>query len=630
MVSLTRDIIGSLAPRLRAAVPALALAAAFGSGACGDGLEQVELGDIRCTTSPCAVDFGQLNLNRPGQTAKIEITNVGQGDLALSSITLEGAGTGFRFSDVTIQDIGNRTNYEWRNDATAQAFETGGTELVLGPDQRLEIELEFRPQGGEHGCPGPSQGSILGCGTVVIVSDDVDLDEATLEVDIIASVGDSRMEVDPLVVAFSPPQLIDAGSNQYATQEREFTIANLGTGNMVLQNIEANNVELSVEDASGQSYPITMVGGAERDFVITWEPTSDEPLQAQITVTSNAVEGAVQTIIVNSTGGDSAVIGIEPCDFVFDDAIVGEASEILFDVENSGTAGMTWSVSVSSVRPTSARADFTIQTANGEPSAGQQDTLAPENTRAMKLVYTPSSAESVTGELSFRGNFGNAVSCPISAGEPVPVAEVLPGQLYWGGIAQGATESRSFVVTNSGRADLVVSSIDESGDLADEFTVDPVAAAGFTLAPNASRRVEVEFARRAEDVPAQDTATLVVNHNGTGGSSQVFLVATHGDEFLPPTCALSASPEEPYSVGTTVTFDATGSELNAGEWATNQFQWGLVAPAGSTSSLSSGAGDAVSVTFDTPGTYELNLIATAVVSGERLSCELNRNVTVGE
>ena len=599
--------------------------------ACGDNLETVQLGDFRCVeqNSPCEVNFGRLDMSRPGQTAKVEVTNVGEGDLEISSIRMEGTSPLMRFSDTTVFFIGEETNFDWRLSDDGQSFETDGAPLMLTPNERLEIELQFDPDGNDPLCPNGAVGADAQCGEVVIVSNDIDADQATVRAPVRITIGDSRMEVSPTVISFSPPQLLDPGTGTYASQERTFTVTNLGTGRMSLRGISSEDPTLTIEDESGGTFPITLVGGAERVMRVTWIPISDDPLDATISVDSDASAGGSRILIANSEGDADAAIEVDPCDFFFGETAIGDTAESLFDVTNVGAAPLTWSVSITGVRPTAARSDFDIQSATGQPAMGEQETLDGGLTSTLKLVYTPTELQSVTGGISFRGNFGTSFECSFAAGEAVSVAEVAPTTLYWGGVEDGEADTRSFVVTNVGRADLEVSSIDVGGDSHEEWTVDPLAAGGFTLAPSTQRRVEVTYTRDVDDLPAQDDATISINHNGSGaGVSQVFLTATHGDEFLPPTCNLTVDPPEPYDVGESAILDASGSELNSGEWATNQFQWTLVRPNGSETALSSAFGPSVQIPFDVAGTYSVAVVATSVVEEQSLSCEIVRNLVV--
>ena len=600
--------------------------------ACGDSFESVDLGDFRCVeqNSPCEVNFGRLDMNRPGQTAKVEVTNVGEGDLEIRAIRMEETSPLMRFSDTTAFFIGEETNFDWRVSADGQSFETDGAPITLTPNERLEIELQFDPDGNDPLCPNGAVGANQQCGQVVIVSNDINPDEATVVAPVLITVGDSRMEVSPTVIAFSPAQLLDPASGTYATQERTFAVTNLGTGNMSLRTIQSvDSTELTIEDESGGSMPITLFGGAERVMRVTWIPTSDEPLDATITVDSDAAAGGTRVLIANSEGNSDAAIEVDPCDFFFGETTVGDSAEALFDVTNVGSAPMTWSVSITGVRPTGARSDFDIQSGTNQPAMGSQESLDGGLTSTLKLVYTPTEAESVTGGVSFRGNFGTSFECPFAAGEAVSVAEVAPATLYWCEIGDGESEVRTFVVTNGGRAELEVRSIDVGGDSHEEWTVDPLAAGGFTLAPATSRRVEVTYTRDTDDLPAQDDATISINHNGAGaGVSQVFLTSTHGDEFLCPTCDLTVDPGAPYDLGEIPILDASGSALGAGVWATNQYQWTLARPTGSEAELSDLFGSSVQIEFDVSGTYSIAVIATAVVEGESLSCEIVRELVV--
>ena len=54
---------------------------------CGD-IENVDLGDFRCASTPCEANFGVVNLNRPGRPAKVEVTNIGNGLLELLELRI--------------------------------------------------------------------------------------------------------------------------------------------------------------------------------------------------------------------------------------------------------------------------------------------------------------------------------------------------------------------------------------------------------------------------------------------------------------------------------------------------------------------------------------------------------------
>ena len=611
-------------------------AAVLTAASCGDGLSEVLTGDFRCLDEPCEINFGRINLNRQNETAKVRVQNIGEGDLEILDVRIEGSSPFIRFSDTTVTYIASQTDFEWTLDTvTMTGFQRNDVTLTLTPSNQLEVELIFSGSDGGHGCPNPGESdganTSIQCGHVVVASNDRHDDEATLRVPILLDLGDSRMVVDPTVISFAPPQLLDAGSDRYAEQQRQFTITNSGTGNMDVLSVIPGSEELRAEQESTFGFPLTVIPGAQSVFNLIWQPTTDGELDTQVRIESNAFESPNATIFVDSEGGDTASIEVDPCDFFFPETPAGDTTEMLFDVTNTGGAAMTWSMNLQEINPHAARGDFALQNTSGQPASGTQDTLPAGNSRTMQLVYTPTEDRSVTGKVRFAGNFGTSMTCTFAAGPAVAEADVAPSQLYWGGMSSGDCQTRSFVVANVGRAPLEVSSIDEGGDTHGEFSIPEGDSAGFTVDAGSTRRVEVTYCRQADDLPAVDTATLTINHDGGGtGVVQVFLTATHGDNYLPPTCHIAVDPPEPYTVGTTVDLDATGSETNAGDWAVSRFQWNLDRPGGSGAALATEFGDATSVTFDVPGTYVVGLTATALVETTSVSCELLRNMVVVE
>ncbi|MCB9531619.1 MAG: choice-of-anchor D domain-containing protein, partial [Myxococcales bacterium] len=517
---------------------------ASAAASCGNGLEVVKSGELRCVDSPCELDFGEVNLTRPGATAKVRITNAGDGPLELRSLAISETSDLLHFSDATVLDVYGRS--QWQVTTDGHDFSNTSSEFTIAPGDRLELEIVFDAAPSGHGCPNPGEAGPVRCGYLTVVSSDVISDTGTLEIPILLSVGGSRLEVDPTVLSFSPPQLQDAGT--YATQVRQFTVQNVGTGTMQVSSIEAEpSAELVVSDQSGSlSLPAAVIAGGSREFTVTWTPTSDEPLEGSIRVSSTAASSPTRVISVNSDGGDQPVLRVDPCSYTLGEVEVGSTGESLFTVANDGNAAMTWSLTIVNVRPSSARTALSVQTTANEPVSGQQDVLAIGESMDLKLVYAPTEAGSVSGEISFRGNFGASRSCPFVAGDATAIASIAPTEIYWGDSEPGSTSTRTFVVSNQGLASLEVSSIEKSNDGQGEFTLRPLDSGGFTLGPGESRRIPVTYTRAAGDVPAQDRVVLAVNHNAAGGVTLVNLIATHGAEYVEPTCDLGVDPPAPY------------------------------------------------------------------------------------
>lgn len=594
---------------------------------CSDGIQTVEEGRLQCV-EPCEMRFPVGDIGRQ-YTAKFSIENTGLGPIEIFTISYENSAPSVLWANSTILNAFDRASWEPQQTASGSLLGGDGYEsLILERGERFEIELTFGPASdGIIGCPG---GDTSNCGVIVIESNDRDEEGRRIEVPIQLSVSEGSIEVSPTVINFPDPVV---GNTFIET----FNVSNSGQGDLLVTNLTKNSEDLLVASSSGLSLPISVSPGTMHEFQITWTPSTDEALDDTILIDSNDVRGTRPAIRVRSGEANAPILDVDPCDITISEAAVGEETRTAFDVTNSGSQQMTLSMTLVQIEPPDARAELDLRRAdNDEPAQGQQDPIAPGNSRTYELVFNPTADRSVQGQISLSGNFdGTTRRCSFRAGPASPEIEVAPEQIYIGGVAMGDSVERSFVVANQGRADLDVSSIAlaESGDTVAEYTIDGDAASGFTLAPGESRRVTVVYNRADPDVDARDEAQLRIEHNDPVVTSplNVFVQANHGGTLLPPTCELTVTPPEPYSVGDTVTLDASGSSPADGTTFTpNPFEWSVVSPAGSTASLSADFGANVDLTFDVAGTYEVSMTATADLEGTSVDCEITRNLLVTE
>jgi hypothetical protein len=615
--------------RLRTALlPLIPVVAGFALTACSDGLEEAVEGDFRCEGT-CTMEWFTVDPRRPEYSdTKVIVTNAGAGTLLIRNVYLEETSPLIRFSDSTVTNVITRSGYEWSLAAGNQAFEPGGVDIELAKNELLEFELLLEPSAGEGlQCPSGDPGA---CGFLVIESNDRDFETRTLRVPIEIGIGAGTIVVEPTIIDFPEPV-------PGQTFEETFTIENTGSGTLTVNSFTVSVPEvLQAADESGRIPPIQIPANGEITINVTWTPTDTTALSGTIIVDSDDQSGARPSVIVRSGTGVSPVLEVDPCNMSFEDVSVGTPAEQLFDVRNAGGGTLTWSMSMQDFSPIDARDEYALQTSDGLATSGNQQPIDAGNSRAFKLVYTPTTEGTTRGRIAFRGNFGTTQYCDFSAGPPSPQIEVLPLQLAWGGLEPGDSEDRSFVIANYGNGTLDISSLDlsETGDgNADEYTIDASDAAGFEVGPGEERRVLVTFTRADGDVAAQDRGTITINHNDSAvGPVSVRLEANHGGEFLPPTCEITVDAAEPYSVGQTVSFTAVGSVVNAGAWIPNPFTWTLVSPAASTARLSAATTvspeAATTLTFDEPGQYSVSLTATALVDSAEISCEVTRNLTV--
>ena len=155
--------------------------------------------------------------------------------------------------------------------------------------------------------------------------------------------------------------------------------------------------------------------------------------------------------------------------------------------------------------------------------------------------------------------------------------------------------------------------------------------APYTVAPGGSRELIITYDRASDDVDTIDQATLAINSNAAGQETyNVQIFARHETTLLPPTCVIDVDPGEPYTVGQSITLDATMSEASEGELATNPYVWSLVGPDGSSASLSPDFGDSTTLVPDAGGTYTVGLTVTAQVTGQNVTNDCTVNLFVGQ
>jgi hypothetical protein len=587
---------------------------------CGDSLEEVFQGSIECET-PCELSFNGIDVERPSNFAQISLLNDGLAPIEIISIRLENTSPYIGFSRSTGRSIEILSEESWVYEEPNAAYSWGSLEVgqpfQIQEDRQLEIELAFGPagDGGIPDCPG---GNTAQCGTLVIETSDPENAEIEIPIELNLSLGE--LALTPTVIDFPVPV---AGQSY----EECWTAENTGVGILTISDITLTPAVsgLRVAQSEGLSLPIDIEVGGQREFCAYWTPADTTALNTTAAFASNDVRGGTSTVLLRSGGGNTPILEIDPCDsIVFTESVTGQANEVLIEVNNPSeraTLNIN-SMAISTIVPSDARAEFQLLNSRDEAVSGAQQPLGPGENRVYKLVYTPTADRAVNGTLRVSGNFeGTIRECSFSAGPAAPQIEVVPNRIFWAGLAFGESDDRSFVIYNSGRATLTVNSLTLAGPSAAEFAVG--ATAPLDIEAGGAERITVTYSRPEGDFASDDTAQVQIAHNDAAvGNINVFLEANHSDQLLPPTCVIGVEPGEPYTVGQTVTLNASGSAPPAGgEWVTSPYNWTMTVPSGSAARLSQSSGENVTLSFDAAGLYEVVLQATATINGTDVLCE---------
>jgi len=587
---------------------------------CGDSFEEVLLGSVQCET-PCELAFRGIDVERPNNFAQLTLLNDGLAPIEILSIRLKDTSPYIGFSRSTGQNLENRSDGSWVYEEPNPAYRWGsvqvGDPFEITENSELQIQLVFGPSG-DGGLPDCPDGNNVQCGSLIIETSDPE--NAEIEVPISLSLSLGELSLSPTVIDFPVPV---AGQSY----EECWTAENTGVGILTISDVTLTPAiaGLRVEQAEGLPLPIDIEVGGKRDFCAYWEPSDTTALNTTVTFASNDVRGGNSSVLLRSGGGNTPILDIDPCDnIVFTEAVTGQANEVLIEVSNPSeraTLNIN-SMAVSNISPSDARPEFQLLNSRDQAVSGSQEPIAPGENRVYKLVYTPTADRAVNGTLRVSGNFeGTLRDCRFSAGPAAPQIQVVPNRLFWAGLGFGDSDDRSFVIYNSGRATLSVNTLTLAGPSAAEFTVD--ATAPLDIEAGGAERVTVTYARPEGDFASDDTAQVQITHNDPAvGNINVFLEANHSDQLLPPTCVIGVDPGEPYTVGQTITLNASGSSPPAGgEFVTSPFNWTLTVPSGSSARLSQSSGETVTLSFDTAGLYEVVLQATATINTTDVLCE---------
>jgi hypothetical protein len=219
-------------------------------------------------------------------------------------------------------------------------------------------------------------------------------------------------------------------------------------------------------------------------------------------------------VVAGPTGAAAPEISVTPTSVSFGTVSVGTTASQSMVVANNGTADLTFS-QVSTVGTAFSLANLTNATI---VPAGQSATFT--------ASFKPAAAGNATGSISI---VSNAAETPMTisltgVGETTtqgtPFISVSPSSANFGSVIVGNTDSQVLTVSNTGTANLTVSSLTTSGSgfsasgLAIPFTLTPGQNASFTAAfgpvATGSQSGSISIASNAASSP------LVVTLNGTG------------------------------------------------------------------------------------------------------------------
>jgi large repetitive protein len=272
---------------------------------------------------------------------------------------------------------------------------------------------------------------------------------------------------------------------------------------------------------------------------------------------------------------------------------------------NAMTPGLTIGTNFAQVAGTGTPADCTSSFA-----------LAPGATCNLSISFTPVTSgplqsAAVLTDNSLNGN-PTTQSIPLSGTGTAPLAGVSPGTLSFGKQLQGSTSAaKTVTLSNTGVADLAISSIATTGNFAQTNTC------GSSLAAGGNCAISVSFTPQSSGA-VTGTLTIIDNSGGTAGSTQIVSLSGTGTNFTitanPASATIPIAHTATFTLTLTPTSGFTGpvSLACSGGPAASRCS---ISPVSLPLNGSSSATAQVTITFvrssDTKGTFTFTLTGTS-------------------
>jgi hypothetical protein len=243
-------------------------------------------------------------------------------------------------------------------------------------------------------------------------------------------------------------------------------IGNTGTANFVVSNTGTAPLHLNGFVAAGPGYTTnatnqTVAVGGNYPFTVTFTPTTTNPYPGSLSFTHDA---AGSPFGVNFTGSGTPIptpiatitVGGNPAPVSYDfgNVMVGDNATVDVMIENTGTADLD-------VHNFLANTPFSQN--------GTDQMITPGNHIIVTVTFAPTTVGPFNGDFGFAHDPASTAFLMALTGNatPVPVpnmtvtesgTDVAPASLQlFGAVNIGASASKTFVITNTGTANLVVS-----------------------------------------------------------------------------------------------------------------------------------------------------------------------------
>jgi sugar lactone lactonase YvrE len=334
-------------------------------------------------------------------------------------------------------------------------------------------------------------------------------------------------------LAFGPQNVGTTSAPQTAT------VTNTGGGNLTISTVaiggtNAGDFATSNDTCTGA----TVAPNGTCSVSVTFKPMATGPLTGTLTFTDNSggVARSTQTVTLSGTGTGVALASLSAPSLSFGSQSLSTTSTALTEtITNTGTINLT--ISTATISGTNA-SDF-VRTADTCTGA----TVTPNSACTVSVTFTPSAMGSRSASLNFTDNASNSPQAVTLSGTgTAPLVSLSASGLNFGNQALSTTSAAlAETVTNTGTANLKISTVAIGGTNASDFAKSADTCTGATVAPGGACSISVTFTPVGHAGWGAQTGFISITDNAAGSPQSISLLGT-GIDTVPPTISISANP----------------------------------------------------------------------------------------
>lgn len=382
-------------------------------------------------------------------------------------------------------------------------FQTETADFTLAPNSYRWLEIHYYPDAQEN-----HQGEL------VISSNDPD--QPTIRVNLFGS----GTAVNPPQLTVNPKELVfDTTGVQNSVSEWIY-LTNSGSETLVISEISTNNSQFDVTAST-----MNLVGGQTAYLPVKFTPTSVGAVEGKLILRSNDAANETMEIRLFGVGREQRdqEIYVYPLELNFGTIAVGNTTTQNLLVKNLGEKNLT------------------IQEIDSQDSqfacSVSNVVLTPNESRYLPVTYTPSSAGSITSELTILSNDPQnaTVSVTVSgAGRSLTLQKIYwsPEQISFSTTPIGQVSQKTLWIYNQGEQLLVVNSIRVSDN---QFSV---SESSFNVEPGKYQQLTVSYAPLRTGAAS---GVITISNNDVTNSNAEIRVRGDARELLPPVVAADKS-----------------------------------------------------------------------------------------